>query len=131
VFLESEGKFGSHRAVILSYALWRDKFGMRDDVLGETVVMNGEPYTVIGVMPQTFDFPRPETRLWVPAALDGSIFQQHPDAHLLRVIGRLKPDVTARASASRARAARNARERARGRHRPSLLRGKSGRNDDL
>lgn len=94
VFLESEGKFGQHRAVILSHSLWRDKFGMRRDVLGEAVVMNGEPYTVVGVMPATFDFPRRETRLWVPAALDGGMFQQYQDAHLLRVIGRLKPGVT-------------------------------------
>lgn len=94
VFLEPEGHFGQHRSVILSHALWRDKFGMRPDVLGEAVVMNGESYSVVGVMPESFDFPRHETRLWVPAALDGPMFQQHPDAHLLRVIGRLKPGIT-------------------------------------
>ncbi len=94
VFLESEGEAGKDRVVILSHAVWRDKFGRRPDVLGKPVVLNGEPYTVVGVMPEGFDFPQPDVKLWLPAALDGPFFQQHPDAHLLRVIGRLKPGVT-------------------------------------
>ena len=94
VFLESEGEVGNDRVVILSHAMWRDKFGERSDVLGKPIVLNGEPYTVVGVMPDWFDFPQTDVKLWVPAALDGPFFQQHPDAHFLRVIGRLKPGVT-------------------------------------
>jgi putative ABC transport system permease protein len=93
VFAEAEGKTGHDRVVILSHAFWRDKFGMRSDVLGEVVTMNGKPYTVVGVMPESFDFPRREIKLWVPAALDGGIYQENPDAHLLRVVGRLKSGV--------------------------------------
>ena len=94
VFLEWEGEVGKDRVVILSHAVWRDKFGLRQDVLGKPVVLNGEPYTIVGVMPEGFDFPQPDVKLWVPAALDGPFFQQHPDAHFLRVIGRLKPGIT-------------------------------------
>ena len=94
VFLESEGEVGKDHVVILSYPVWRDKFGQRPDILGQSIVLNGEPYTVVGVMPQGFDFPQTDVKLWVPAALDGPFFQRHPDAHLLRVIGRLKPGVT-------------------------------------
>ncbi|MBA2623449.1 MAG: ABC transporter permease [Chthoniobacterales bacterium] len=94
-FLASESEVGRDRSVILSHVLWRDKFGMRDDVLGQAVVMNGEPYTIVGVMPESFTFPDRETKLWVPAALEGPIFQQHVDAHMLRVVGRLKENVTA------------------------------------
>jgi putative ABC transport system permease protein len=94
VFLESEGEVGKDKVVILSHAVWRDKFGLRPDVLGKPVVLNGEPYTVVGVMPERFDFPQTDVKLWVPAALDGPFYQQHPDAHFLRVIGRLKPGVT-------------------------------------
>ncbi|MEP6937603.1 MAG: ABC transporter permease, partial [Chthoniobacterales bacterium] len=93
-FLESEGKIGHDHEVILSHALWREKFGMRPDVLGEQVTMNGEPYIIIGVMAETFDFPNHEAKLWVPADLRGPIFQEHPDAHFLRVIGRLKPGIS-------------------------------------
>jgi putative ABC transport system permease protein len=67
---------------------------MRSDVLGQVVTMNGKPYTVVGVMPESFDFPRREVKLWVPAAMDGGVYRENPDAHFLRVLGRLKPDVT-------------------------------------
>jgi len=94
VFLESEGEVGKDHVVILSYPVWRDKFGLRPDILGQSIVLNGEPYTVVGVMPQGFDFPQTDVKLWVPAVLNGPFLQTHPDAHLLRVIGRLKPGVT-------------------------------------
>jgi predicted permease len=94
VFLETEGKTGQERVVVLSHAFWRDKFAMRRDVLGQAVTMNGKPYTVVGVMPESFDFPRREIKLWVPAAMDGGVYQENPDAHFLRVLGRLKPGIT-------------------------------------
>jgi predicted permease len=93
-FLESEGEAGQEHVVILSDAFWREKFGMRSDVLGESVMLNGEAHTVVGVMPASFDFPQTNTRLWVPAVIGGPFLQQHPDAHLLRVIARLKPGVS-------------------------------------
>jgi putative ABC transport system permease protein len=92
-FLEAEGKTGQDRVVILSHAFWREKFGMQSDVLGQSLTMNGKPYTVVGVMPESFDFLRHEVKLWVPAALDAPIYQENLDAHFLRVIGRLKPGV--------------------------------------
>jgi len=95
VFLDAEAKTGQERVVILSHPLWRDKFGMRSDVLGQTAMMNGKAYSIVGVMPESFDFPRRDIKLWVPAALDGPLFQENLDAHFLRVIGRLKPGVTA------------------------------------
>jgi putative ABC transport system permease protein len=94
VFLDEEGEVGKDHVVILSQSVWRDKFAQRPDVLGQPIVLNGEPYTVIGVMPPEFDFPQADAKLWAPAALDGPFFQQHPDAHFLRVIGRLKSGVT-------------------------------------
>jgi predicted permease len=94
VFLEAEGKSGQDHVVILSHAFWREKFEMRTDVLGQTIVMNGKPYTIVGVMPEDFDFPRREIKLWVPAALDAPFYQDNLDAHFLRVLGRLKPGVT-------------------------------------
>ncbi|HEY2139679.1 MAG TPA: ABC transporter permease [Chthoniobacterales bacterium] len=90
-FTEAES---ADRVVVLSYALWRDKFGQRSEILGESVTMNGEPYTVLGVLPETFDFEGPDAKLFVPASLSSPIFNQHPDAHFLRVFGRLKPGVT-------------------------------------
>lgn len=93
-FLDTEGKTGQDRVVILSHAFWRTKFRMQPDILGHSLIMNGKPYTVIGVLPENFDFPSPQYKVWVPAALDAPLFQQNLDAHFLRVIGRLKPRVT-------------------------------------
>lgn len=78
------------QVVVLSHALWRDKFDMRSDVLGQSVTMNGAPYTIVGVLPKTFEFEGPDAKLFVPASLANPIFAQHPDAHFLRVIGRVK-----------------------------------------
>lgn len=94
VFLEEEGKAGQERVVILSHGFWRDRFQMQPDVLGQSIIMNGKPYTVVGVLPEDFDFPSPRVKVWVPAALDAPIFQENLDAHFLRVLGRLKPGVT-------------------------------------
>src|SRR2546423_3763222 len=93
VFTPSEGNTGRDREVILGYQLWRDKFGARGDVIGQSVVMNAQPYSIVGVMPQDFDFPGRDYKLWVPAALNGPLFQQHLDAHFLRVLGRVKPGI--------------------------------------
>ena len=94
VFLEAEGKSGQERVVILSHSFWREKFAMRANVLSETIVMNGKPYSIVGVMPEDFDFPRRDIKLWVPAALDAPLYQDNLDAHFLRALGRLKPGVT-------------------------------------
>jgi putative ABC transport system permease protein len=93
-FLETEGKNGQDRVVMLSHAFWKTKFGMQSDVLGKSLVMNGKSYSIVGVLPENFDFPSPLYKLWVPAALDAPLFQDNLDAHFLRVIGRLKPHVT-------------------------------------
>lgn len=93
-FVETEGKNGQDRVVVLSHGFWQTKFGMRSDILGESLTMNGKPYTIIGVLPENFDFPSPLYKLWVPAALDAPLFRDNLDAHFLRVIGRLKPKVT-------------------------------------
>src|SRR4051812_32488155 len=93
-FLEAESKAGNTHAVILSYGLWQKRFGGRDGIVGESITMNGEPYAVVGVMPESFDFPNGEAKIWVPANLDGPPFSDHSDAHFLRVLGKLKPGIS-------------------------------------
>jgi len=93
-FLDSEGEPGHDREVVLSHRLWQERFSGRKDALGQTIIMNGDAYTVVGVMPVSFEFPAPTYKLWVPAVLKAGVFQQHPDAHFLRVLGHLKPGAT-------------------------------------
>src|ERR1051326_7781639 len=93
-FLESEGEPGHDREVVLSHALWQELFSGRTAALGQTITMKAGAYTLVGGMPASCEFPAPTWKLWVPAALKGSVFQQHPNAHFLRVLGHLKPDAT-------------------------------------
>src|SRR5262249_12314859 len=74
-----------------SYRLWTRKFGGDRDLVGKTILMNGERYEVIGVMPPRFDYPDRQTEYWVPFGLTPQLLA-HRNSHFLKVIGRLKPD---------------------------------------
>jgi predicted permease len=91
-FTAEEDKPGS-RVVILSDRMWQRRFGGDPGVIGRAINLNGEAYTVVGVMPRNFQFRAQRYQLWVPiafpaaeAALRGS--------HYLEVTARLKPGVT-------------------------------------
>ncbi len=57
---------GAARVALLSDGLWRQRFGARPDVIGQTVRFNDEPHVVVGVMPAGIDYPD-QARVWVPA----------------------------------------------------------------
>ncbi len=84
------------RTAVLSYGLWQRAFGGDLDVLGRDVRMNGNPCTVVGVMPPSFTFPPAETdspEIWVPLQLDPA----RPGgrgSHFLSLLGRLKAGVS-------------------------------------
>jgi hypothetical protein len=56
--------------VLLSWGLWKRRFGGDPAVLNQTIDLDAKPYTVIGVMPAWFDFPDPSTQLWTPICHD-------------------------------------------------------------
>jgi predicted permease len=91
-FSAADEQFSSPQTIILSYRLWREKFGGDPDLVGRTVVSDGQNATVVGIMPASFDFPR-GTEAWFPAPMLAKGMQQRP-AHLFRPIGLLKPGVT-------------------------------------
>jgi putative ABC transport system permease protein len=86
-FTPQEAELGSNHVVILSYGLWQRRFGGRD-VLGQTLKLNDELYTVVGVMPSDFQFPA-RVEIWTPLAMDLQNWQQR-GGHYLGGIGRLK-----------------------------------------
>ncbi len=92
-FLPDEGQAGNHHVVILSNALWRQRFASDPRTIGKNLEIDGEPYTVVGVMPQLDDsFPR----LWVPLVIQAKDLTPDARGHydLDLVLGRLKPGVT-------------------------------------
>ena len=93
VFLPEEDTAGSEHVVLLSHRVWLSRFGGNGNVVGQVVLLNGEKYSVVGVMPPWFSFPNKDADLWVPTAFTP---QQLADrgAHFLTVIGALQPGVS-------------------------------------
>ena len=92
-FLQEEDRDGGNKVALLSYQLWQTRYGGAADVVNRNIQMNGEKYTVVGVMPAGFQFLDKEVRLWVPMALEQEQ-QVNRGAHYLNVVARLKPDVS-------------------------------------
>jgi putative ABC transport system permease protein len=91
-FRPGEDRPGAGDVVVLSHGYWQRDFNGNPDVLGRTLEINGEPHTVIGIMPEDFVFPLPTTEIWLPRELDEA--GQPRDARFLQVVGRLAPGVT-------------------------------------
>jgi predicted permease len=78
------------RQIVLSFAAWRRFFGGDASAIGATFTFDGEPYRVVGVMPEAFGFPTPETAFWIPLLLDPGGTR----GMMLPAIGRLRPGAT-------------------------------------
>jgi putative ABC transport system permease protein len=87
-FTEPEAQLGSHHVILISFGLWQRHFSGRPDAIGQTLKLNDELYTVVGVMPSDFDFPS-RAQIWTPMAMNLENWQQR-GGHYLGVIGRLK-----------------------------------------
>lgn len=92
-FGEEEDQPGNDHVVVLSHGLWQRRFGSSPSILGQTIQLNNNGYTVIGVMGPDFQYPRRSAELWTPLALDVKQ-QQDRASRFLLAIGRLKPNVT-------------------------------------
>ncbi|MBI4905192.1 MAG: ABC transporter permease [Acidobacteria bacterium] len=90
-FATGDDQPGTSSLVVLSELIWRRRFAANSSVLGQTVVVNGTPATVIGVMPSAFQFPRRETEVWTNLPLNPPT---RYGPWFYRGIARLKPGVT-------------------------------------
>ena len=91
-FTAPEMEFGSPHVAILSHGLWERRFAAKRDVLGQTLKLDAENYTVIGVMSPDFQFPD-RTEIWTPLTMEQKYWQQR-GGHYLEGIGRLKNGVS-------------------------------------
>ncbi|HEY7545196.1 MAG TPA: ABC transporter permease, partial [Blastocatellia bacterium] len=91
-FLEEEDRPGNSNVVVISHELWQRRFGGDRSVIGRSILLNGEPYTVIGVMPAEFRFVL-KTDVWIPLAFTPAELSKNADAYLHQVF-RLKQGVT-------------------------------------
>lgn len=95
-FMQADDTPAASGTVLLSWGLWKRRFGGDPAILNQTINLDAKPYTVIGVMPAAFDFPDPSTQLWTP------VYHDEPEEamtsynnHMFRVVGRLKDGISA------------------------------------
>lgn len=96
-FTNDDSDPGRNQGIVLSFGFWQRQFAGRSDVINQIVRLNGQPFTVIGVMPATLNYPD-NSNFWVPAAYDVPPCFGPPNvdprsqrgAHCLRGIARLK-----------------------------------------
>ncbi len=95
VFTDAEAEPGTDKVIVLSHALWKNRFGGDPAIIGTTLRLNAEKYTVLGVMPEGFYFPSPRVQAWVPFAFkpEEKTDQERGNEYSTSV-ARLKPGVT-------------------------------------
>lgn len=93
VFRPDEARPDKAHVAILGYQLWQSRFGGRTDIVGETITLNEEPVTVVGVMPRGFRFPE-VTDLWQPFPQIEKAEEKHRGEHGWPFYARMKAGVT-------------------------------------
>jgi len=101
----AEEQLNGAGVVVLSYALWQQRFGGDPKMIGKTIRVNDAPHEIVGVMPASFDFPDKTTWLagtgavaiWTPLDTE-SYLASNRKSHLIKVIGRLAPGASLKAA---------------------------------
>ncbi|MFY9609332.1 MAG: ABC transporter permease [Blastocatellia bacterium] len=84
----------SQRVVVLTHGLWQRRFGADPSLIGKTLALNGDSYTVVGVLPSDFVFPWLDSEIVVPLKLDIDPRRADRDTNFLRAFARLQPGVS-------------------------------------
>src|SRR5262249_21814498 len=82
------------RFVVLSHALWVNRFHQDQTIVGRSIQIDGEWREVVAVMPPSFEFPSVRTQIWLPLGLDGRDTTAYGAGDYMPVIGRLRPGAT-------------------------------------
>jgi len=91
-FMPEEERLTTGQPVVISHGFWKRRFGSNADVVGQGLLMSGQTYTVVGIMPPQFRFPD-DRDVWVPKVFNASD-KQRRGANNLHVIARLKDGAT-------------------------------------
>ncbi len=93
-FFAGEDSAGQDNFVVLSHALWQQRFGSDPSIVGRSVELEGESRQVLGVMPADFHFPSAKTQLWIPLRNDPRNPVAYWAGDFMPVVGRLRPGST-------------------------------------
>lgn len=92
-FLPEESEPGREQVVVLKHSFWQQHLGGDANIVGKTITLNRKVFTVVGVMPEDFNYPYNGGEIWTPLVFDRED-QLNRENHYLRVIGLLKPGIT-------------------------------------
>jgi predicted permease len=92
---DADDRPGAAATVVLSWGLWNRRYGGDPHLLGQTILLDAKPYTVIGVLPAWFNYPNPTVQLWTPVLHEEppELVTEH-GAHNFIVLARLRPGVS-------------------------------------
>ncbi len=102
-FHSGEDAANGDNYVVLSHALWEQRFGRDPAIIGRSIQLEGVSRQVLGVMPVDFHFPSPKTQLWVPLHNDPRTVATYWAGDFMPVIGRLRPGATMQQAAAEIR----------------------------
>ncbi len=102
VFTEEEGREGANRVALLSYRAWVNRFASDPDIVGTLLDLDGDPHTVVGVLPDGFYFPNPGGEYWTPLVVPPFTPSAPPEegrptmmiVFVFNALGRLAPGVS-------------------------------------
>lgn len=96
VFTEGDDSAGASATAVITWGLWKRRYGADPHIVGRTILLNSNPYTVIGILPSWFSYPNPTVQLWTPVRHEetGIWFTSSPWSHYFQVVARLRPDVS-------------------------------------
>lgn len=92
VIMPDDDRFGAEPTIVLGGALWRRRFGADSAIIGRVLRFGERRFRVVGVMPETFEFPNRDPHFWIPLQLDASRTER--DANRFQIIARLAPNAT-------------------------------------
>ena len=99
-FTADDDRPSANPTVLLSWGLWKRRFGGDPSILNRTILLDDREYSVIGVLPSWFAFPEPEIQLWTPIYFSETPEHMTGYSHDFQAVGRLKPGVTAEQAVS-------------------------------
>src|SRR3712207_2291886 len=99
LFTDEEEQWGRDRVVVISHGLWQRRFGGDPKIVNRQITLDGQSYTVVGVMRPKFNFPPNSGDVWKPLSFDSEDARNRGN-HFLRVLGRLKEGATVEQAAA-------------------------------
>jgi putative ABC transport system permease protein len=93
IILPEDDRPEANKVAVISHGLWKNRYGGDPQIVDQDILLTGEKYTVVGVMPAGFQFLESEVGIWVPLAFPEEVMARR-ESHFLLVVARTKPGVT-------------------------------------